>query len=71
MAEILCCADHSARWCWRPWSKMKPPGRRLVDDDLRTCSCPDHCDGWPVQTRSAVLRRLLISASEWSGWPRG
>lgn len=45
----------------------EPPGRRLVDDDLADLFLPRPLRWLAGATRSAVLRRLLISASEWSG----
>lgn len=42
----------------------EPPGRRLVDDDLADLFLPRPLRWLAGATRSAVLRRLLISASE-------
>lgn len=47
--------------------QIEPPGRRLVDDDLADLFLPRPLRWLAGATRSAVLRRLLISASEWSG----
>ncbi|MGH3966717.1 MAG: SAM-dependent methyltransferase [Mycobacterium sp.] len=45
----------------------EPPGRRLVDDDLAARFLPARLRWLVAATRSSVLRRLLIGASEWSG----
>lgn len=45
----------------------EPPGRRLVDDDLAELFLPARLRLLVGATRSSVLRRSLIAASEWSG----
>lgn len=45
----------------------EPPGRRLVDDDLAYLFLPAQLRWLVGATRSAVLRRLAMAASEWSG----
>ena len=45
----------------------EPPGRRLVDDDLAELFLPTPLRLLVAATRSAPLRRLMISGSEYSG----